>query len=176
MAKPKKEIREILNRYAILILILIPNISLFYFIFKPLTIYLAYFLFSIFFKSAILSNNEILISNIFNIKIIGACIAGSAYFLLTILNLTTPNIKFKTRIKSLLLSFLIFLSLNIIRILLLGIMFVNKSLLLETFHKVFWYLLSTIFVVAIWFIQVKIFNIKKIPIYSDIKTLYKYIK
>ena len=38
--------------------------------------------------------------------------------------------------------------------------------------EVLWYLGSTLFVIGIWFIEVKLFKIKEIPIYSDIKFLY----
>ena len=43
-------------------------------------------------------------------------------------------------------------------------------------HLLFWYLLSTIFVVAIWFLIVKIYKIKEIPIYSDVMLIYSEIK
>ena len=40
-------------------------------------------------------------------------------------------------------------------------------------HKIFWYSLSILFVVGIWFLEVKLFKIKSIPFYSDIISVYK---
>jgi len=55
----------------------------------------------------------------------------------------------------------------------LSIMYVNGSSFFDFTHKIFWYAGSTIFVIAIWFLEVKIFKIKGIPIYDDLKFLYK---
>jgi exosortase/archaeosortase family protein len=162
-------------RYFSLILLAIPNLFIFYFIFTPLTIYPVYFLLGLIY-SVFLSGTTIITAGSFPIEIIRACVAGSAYFLLTILNLTTPNIKFKKRMTILATSFLALLLINIIRIFVLGIMFVEGSANLDVAHKLFWYLGSTLFVVIIWFTQVKIFRIKDTPIYSDIRFLSRQIR
>jgi exosortase/archaeosortase family protein len=107
----------------------------------------------------------------FAIEIIGACIAGSAYSLLLILNLSVPNIKIKQRIKLLLFSFSSLLIINILRIFILSVLFVQGISFFDITHKLFWYAGSTIFVVAIWFTGIKLFKIKEIPFYSDIKYL-----
>jgi len=171
MKKTSKRFIDILIRYSILIILAIPNFWLFYLIFTPLTLYPVYFLLNIFF-SASLTGTTILINN-FPIELIPACIAGAAYYLLLILNLSVPNIKLKKRIKMILLSFSLLLFLNILRIFSLSLIFLSGNSLFDAAHKLFWYLGSTVFVVGIWFIEVKIFKIKKIPIYSDIKFLYK---
>ena len=170
---------KIFIRYLIIILIAIPNLFVFYFIFTPATIYPVFGAFKIFFKEVLLVGNTFQISNEFFIEIINACVAGSAYYLLFILNLSTPKIKIKKRIKMLLFSFAFLLGLNILRILILSLIFVylpSTSNLFDITHKLFWYFGTTIFVVLIWFIEVKTFKIKEIPIYSDIKFLYKEIK
>jgi len=170
---------KIFIRYLIIILIAIPNLFVFYFIFTPATIYPVFGAFKIFFKEVLLVGNTFQISNEFFIEIINACVAGSAYYLLFILNLSTPKIKIKKRIKMLLFSFAFLLGLNILRILILSLIFVylpSTSNLFDITHKLFWYFGTTIFVVLIWFIEVKTFKIKEIPVYSDIKFLYKEIK
>lgn len=161
------KLQNIFLRYIILILVAIPNLYLFYFIFTPLTVYPLYFLLNIFFDTS-LSQNIIQFSNL-SIELIPACIAGAAYYLLLILNLSTPKIKFKKRIKLIFSSFLIFLALNILRIFFLSLLLHSGSVYFDITHKFFWYIISTIFVVGIWFFQVKLYKIRQIPFYSDIK-------
>lgn len=174
MSKISKSIQGIFSiviRYAILIIVAIPNFWLFYFVFTPLTVYPVYFLLNLFFDSSLM-NNVILVGEC-PVEIIRACIAGSAYYLLLILNLSTPNIKFPKRIKIILLAFASFLIINILRIFVLSIIFLEKSSWFDITHKLFWYLGSIVFVIGIWFAEVKLFKIKEIPFYSDIKFLYK---
>ena len=163
---------NILLRYAILILVALPGLLFFYFIFTPLTIYPVYFLLDLFFDAALLSKVYILINDI-PIELISACIAGSAYYLLLVLNLSTPKIKLKTRIYAILFSFAAFLILNILRIFVLSFLAVTGFSYFNVTHTIFWYGFSTIIVIAIWFAEVKIYKIKEIPFYSDIKFLYK---
>lgn len=179
-SKLKKEIKQnkdsflILARYLLLLLAMF-SLPLIYFIFTPLTIYSSAGLLDLIFKDVTISNNIISIDTIARIQIIPACVAGSAYLLLLILNLSTP-MKLKKRIYSIILSFALFFLLNLLRIFFLAILYKDNSPFFEITHKVFWYLLSTLFVIGIWFLIVKIFSIKKIPIYSDIKSLLKNIK
>jgi len=163
---------NIFIRYSVLILIALPGLVIFYFIFTPLTVYPVYFLLGLFFDVVLLSKIHILLNNI-PIELIPACIAGSAYYLLLVLNLSTPKIKLKKRIYAILFSFAAFLILNILRIFILSFLAVTGSSYFNTTHTIFWYGFSTIIVVGIWFAEVKIFKIKKIPFYSDMKFLYK---
>ncbi len=160
---------DIILRYSLLVLIGILGVKFFYFLFSSLTIYPVYFLLKIFFDTS-LTLNVISINNL-PIEIIGPCVAGSAYYLLLILNLTTRRINLEKRIKVLLFSFLSLLIINILRIFLLSILFVSGTSFFDLAHKLFWYLGSIIFVVGIWFISVKLFKIKEIPFYSDITFL-----
>jgi len=161
---------SILLRYFLLVILAVPNLFLFYFIFRPLTLYPVYFLFGLFFNPSLAGN--IIIFKGIAIELINACIAGSAYYLLSILNLSTPKIKLKKRIKMIFLSLGIFLIINILRIFLLGVFFIKGYSFFSIAHELFWYFGSTILVVAIWFAEVKLFKIKEIPIYSDVKFLY----
>ena len=173
MNKTYKQFIDISMRYIILIIIALPNLWLFYLIFTPLTIYPVYFLLNLFFDSSLIGNT-ILVENCFPIELIGACIAGSAYYLLLILNLSTPKIKFPKRFKMMLSSFAFLLIINVLRIFLLSLMFISGSSLFDITHKLFWYVGSVVFVVGIWIAEVKLFNIKEIPFYSDIKFLYNH--
>ena len=163
---------NIFLRYLILILIALPGLLIFYFIFTPLTIYPVYFLLGLFFNVTLLSKIYIIINNI-SIELIPACIAGSAYYLLLVLNLSTPKIKLKKRVYAILFSFAAFLILNILRIFILSLLAVTGFSDFDVTHTIFWYGFSTIIVVGIWFAEVKIYKIKKIPFYSDMKFLYK---
>jgi len=169
--KKKKWFLDLSIRYAILVIIALPGLWIFYSIFTPLTVYPTYLFLSIFYEVSILTGTLLLINREIPIEFIRACIAGSAYYLLMILNLSTPKIKLRKRINMLLLAFAIFLSLNLLRIFLLSFLAISGSSFFDATHRLFWYSMSTIFVVAIWFAEVKLFKIKDIPFYSDIKFL-----
>ena len=150
------------------------TLPLIYKIMLPLTIYPVAGLLKIFYQVSI-QKDIIMIGLQTPIQIISACIAGSAYLLLLILNLSVP-MKTKKRIYSIALSFIILLGLNILRIFILSMLYHNNFRFFDFTHKLFWYALSTIFVIVIWFLIVKIFSIKEIPVYTDIKYLSKNIK
>jgi exosortase/archaeosortase family protein len=167
---------SIFARYFILIITALPNFLIFYLIFTPLTIYPVYFMLDIFFKAS-LSGSFIFIGNYPSpISIIDACVAGAAYYLLLIFNLSVPNIKFYKRVKMVCFAFLSFLIVNILRIVILSSIFVLKPDMFDISHKISWYIGSIVLVVAIWFIEVKMFKIKEIPFYSDVKSISKHIK
>lgn len=173
MKRDVNKITRIILRYSLIFILSISGLFIFYFIFTPLTSYPVYFLFNLVFeKTSLLIMNSspiIVLNTIFLIELIPACIAGSAYFLLLMLNLSTPNIKLKKRIYAIAFSFGIFLLINIIRIFVFGILAYSGYEYFDFTHLFFWYFLSTLFVVGIWFAEVKIFKIKEVPFYSDIK-------
>lgn len=166
-----RKISNLIIRYAILIAVAIPNFWIFYTLFTPLTIYPADFFLGLVYSTTSLNGNLITISDCFPIEIVGACIGASAYYLLLVLNLSTPGIPMRKRTKVLLTSFFAFWILNLARIVFLSVLFASGSPLVETLHKIFWYVFSIFLVVGIWFAEVKIFKIKEIPFYSDIKFL-----
>lgn len=171
MQEIMKQAVYLFTRYIFLLIIAIPNLYLFYLILTPLTLYSSYFLFNLIYDAS-LSNNIINIGCT-SIEIIGACVSGAAYYFLLVLNFSTRDIKPKTRIKMLIFSFGIFFILNIIRIFIIGTMHINFNPNTQIFHKVLWYLGSTIIVVAIWFFNVWFFKIKNMPFYSDLKFLFQ---
>jgi len=171
MNKKDKKVINIFLRYIFLILIALPGFGLLYEIFLPLTKYPVYWFIQIFFDPVMIGNTLTIGPKI--IEIVGACVAGSAYYFLLILNLGTPEIKSSLRIKLIFLSFLGFLIVNIIRIIILSVMYIQNSPIFDFVHKLLWYFGSTILIVLIWFLEVKIFKIEKIPFYSDLKGLYQ---
>ena len=168
----KKEITDLISRYALLILIAIPNLYLFYMIFTPLTINAVYFILNLLGTAYFISNDVLLINKQIFIYLIPACIAASAYYLLVALNLTTP-MKPKTRIKSILFLLVTFLILNIIRITAFTYLAISSFQYFDLAHKATWLVGSTLFVVVLWFVNVRIFKIKTIPVVSDFKAILK---
>jgi hypothetical protein len=70
-------------------------------------------------------------------------------------------------------SFASFLIINILRIFFIGVMFIENFSYAEFAHIFFWYFGSIFMVILIWFVEVKIFRIKDIPFYTDVKYLIK---
>lgn len=178
MVKKKRnkiEFQKLITRYIILLALAIPGLQIFSFIFQPLTSYPVYWLLDLFYEAS-MENFVVSIAECYPIEIVGACVAGSAYMLFLILNLSTPNINVLKRMKLLGIAFGSFLVLNIIRIFILGLLIVNESPSFDFVHSFFWYFVSTVFVAGVWFFEVKRFNIKGIPFYSDVKFLLKKVK
>ncbi len=163
-------------RYLILLVSAIPSFWIFYFLFTPLTVYPVYLILKLFFPVSLLGHVLFIGEYSTPIEIVNACIAGSAYYLLLILNLSIPGIAFRKRIKMILLAFLSFLVVNILRIVILSVIYVMKPSIFDISHKLSWYLGSIILVIGIWFLEVKKFNIEPIPFYSDIKAMSKHLK
>ena len=161
-------------RYIILLGFVL-SLPIIYKVLTPLTLYPVKWLLELIYENIAISKNIISINGTSLVELIPACIAGSAYLLLLILNLSV-SMNVKKRIYSILSSFLILLILNILRIFFLIILYHNESPFFDITHKLFWYGLSTVFVVGIWFLEVKKFSIKETPVYSDIKYFVKEIK
>jgi len=160
----------ILLRYIALLLLAVPNLFLFYFIFTPLTVYPSAFFLSLFYETSLQGNT--IIANQIAIRIVEACVAGSAYFLLLLLNLSVPMHPRK-RIYSIIFSLSLFYIINIIRIFIFSLLLLNHFKYFDITHKFFWYVLSGVIVFLVWFFTIKPYKIKEIPFYTDIKFLYK---
>lgn len=169
---PSSNFFSLLVRYFLIILAAIANLWIFYKIFTPLTVYPVYWILKLFFSSELVNSELILINGTIEIWLIKACVAGAAYYLLFALNLALPNIKFSKRIKMILFAFSLLLVVNIIRIISMSFLYVQGNPLFDIAHLALWYGISIVFVIIIWFSEVKLFEIKDIPIYSDLKLLY----
>ncbi|MBS3091943.1 pacearchaeosortase [Candidatus Pacearchaeota archaeon] len=176
--KVKKASVNVVNlfiRYILLVLFGIGNLFIIYFIFTPLTVYPVYWILDLFYKIIFNPFSKTIFIGNYQIELINACIAGAAYYLLLILNLST-KMNAKQRVYSLSYSIIILLILNILRIVILSMLLLNDSLLFDFTHKLLWYALSIIFVIAIWFSSVYLFKIKNTPIYSDFKDIMKLVR
>ncbi len=153
-----------------LALIIALNYNLFLKILTPLTIYPSY-LFIKLIDSPTLTNNTIIIST-HSLIFTPACIASSAYLLITLLTLLTRKINFKKTIKVLLTGYALILAGNLLRIFILAIILIKiDQNLFHIIHLTFWEFISTIYVALTWIILTKIYKIKTIPVYSDISFL-----
>lgn len=168
--RKNKDIFDIILRYvlAILCILILP---VFYIIFKPLTIWPTYFILHFFYNLQVLGSSLIFSSA--TIEIIDACIAGSAFFLLLALNLITREIKLVKRIYLFIFQAACLLVLNILRLVIIIPLFLQQNPIFDLTHQAFWYVLSIVFVFLIWILGIKIFKIKSIPVYSDIKWLLR---
>jgi len=168
-----KEALFLLLRYFVLVVLGIGlYFKLFYIVFTPLTVYPVYGILSLFFQNANLLPGNLLFFGGVYAQIIAACVAGAAYFLLLILNLTTP-MSWRQRTKSIVFLLFLFLVLNIARILIFAGLLVSGTQYFDEAHMLVWYLGSTVLVVFLWFLNVWLFKIKEIPIYSDFKDLFQ---
>jgi len=163
-----KKISGIFARYISLVLLGFGNLYLFHKLLTPLTVNIISFFLSL------VREVETIGSTIYlrgvTVEIAPACVIGSAFYLLLILIFTTPEIKPFKRIWMTVFAVVLLFVLNIARILLLiGISDLNYF---QLTHWIFWNLISIGFVVGIWFLLVRIFSVKKIPFYSDIKYFY----
>lgn len=171
-----KKVYSLVIRYLFLFIVGL-NIWIFYNAFSSVTIYPVYWILSLFYSTILEGNTIIIQDSIRNIsiEIIDACIAGAAYYLLLVLCLTIP-LKLRKQIKIVLTTFLVFLFINILRILVFSFIAIYNTGLFEVMHMLFWYFISTLIVVFIWFFTVKNYKIKEMPVYDDFKYLFKCIK
>lgn len=176
----KKSTYFVFLRYLVLIILGIPNLYLFYLIFTPLTVGPTFYIFSLIDSASYVldplttANPTIFFKGAFA-SIIPACVAGAAYYLLLILNLTTP-MSLKKRLWSILFLFGVFLIINLGRIVLFGFLLTENFNSFNLAHTATWYFGSTIMVILIWFANVLIFKIKNIPVYTDIKNIISDIR
>ncbi len=192
-------VKSILIRYFILFVLGIGGLFLIYLIITPLTIYPIYFFLDLQ-HGAMLQSSGVsrvcdigrdlqldFISSITCIKttihfkehfatLVPACIAGAAFYLLLILNLTT-QMNLKKRLKSIAFMLFSFLFINIIRIIVFANIYASKGFVFfDMAHRTTWYFGSTVLVALIWFSNIFIFKIKEIPIYSEIKFIWSQFK
>ena len=167
MDKQLKKITGMFSRYFLLLLAGIGNLYIFYKILTPLTVVAVGAILSLF-TEVIVVGNLMLVDGIF-IEIVPACVAGAAFYLLFLLIFSTAEVKPRKRFFALVTAVGTLFFLNVIRIVFLSLI-VDKTYFF-VIHWVLWHVASTVFVVAVWFFIVRIYKIKSIPVYSDVKYL-----
>lgn len=165
-----REASNLALRYCVLIFLGMFNLAIFYFVFTPLTVEGTILALRLFGENATNVGSSIFYHNM-QADLIPACVGGAAYYLLLILNLST-EMKKTQRMKSILFLCATFLIVNIARIVFFLKLSTNAPVYFDAAHLATWYFGSTIFVVLIWFVNVYVFNIEKIPMYSDVKRLF----
>ncbi|MDD2445033.1 MAG: pacearchaeosortase [Candidatus Nanoarchaeia archaeon] len=173
MKKKEKDFYFIFLRYIIILLFGIGNLFVFYFILTPVTTYSVYGILSLYHEVE-LGKSGILFLESFNVGLIDSCIAGGAFYLLFILIMSTGNLNLKRRLTILFYSFLIFLFLNVLRILVLIELYGTNIFIFA--HWFLWNVMSTLFVVGIWFFMVKIYKIKSYPFLTDFYNFLNFVR
>ncbi len=150
------------------------NPFVWYWIFIWPTMLLPYFLLKIFGFEAVLSLSSFTIySGNYALEFIEACVASSAYFLLSLLILTTKDIGWKKMLKMFFVGGFLILVMNILRVMIIIIVLLTLGgNWFNIIHLTFWKLISTLYVFLVWILLIRWYKIKNIPIYSDIKYLY----
>lgn len=159
-----------LTRYISALLISINGLFIIYFIMGPITYFLSLWALSLLGSTQGYFLENLIIFNGVGIELVEACIAGAAHYLLIFLNLSIP-MKAEKRLKTLSFSIVLFLLINVIRIVIFSILAANGSSYFDSLHLLFWYTLSIVMVMGVWFSTVRIFKIEEIPIYTDFKRL-----
>jgi exosortase/archaeosortase family protein len=167
-SKVQKGIFSIFVRYLLILILGLFNLRLFYFIFKPLTVYGSYYLLRIFTSASVVGN--VIVARGGNFEIVNACVVGAAYYLLLILFLSFQRVNLKTRVYALLGSFGLIYLFNVARIVFLISIF--GSFYFDSVHWIFWNVLSTVFVVGIFLFVVWISKIREIPFVGDVGYLW----
>jgi len=164
----QKYFKELIIR---LLLCFVP-ISVFSLIFTPLTIYGSYFISKLFFNITL--NGNVLFVNGFPFRIIEACVASAAYYFLWLLCFLTKDIKWAVRGKIIIYGFGLIFLMNIFRIWLLIFIAMNFGFRwFNVVHLAFWNFVTGVYVAFVWIFLVWHFKIIDIPIYSDIKHIYR---
>ena len=141
--------------------------AILYIIFTPLTVSPVYWLLKKIYADTVLLGTTTLYFQDNYANIVEACVAGAAYYLLLILNLTTPMP---------LLILVVFLVFNILRIVIFARLLVTGADYFDTAHQITWYFGSTVLVIIVWFVNVLLLDIRTIPIYTDVKSLVREIR
>ena len=166
-----KYVKDLAVRISIAILLLIIPFNIFYFLLSQATLQSSLpFLYLLGYSISVEGYTLLIDSHI--LKFVPACVATSAYYLLTLLVLLTKDIKLKDRFCLVLYgSFLIFL-MNIIRIdILLYVLIEFGKNWFDKIHIFFWHLISSVYVALVWIFLAYKFKVKSIPVYSDFKFL-----
>lgn len=167
---------KLMLRLGILLAIFLLPINIFHIIFSKATLILSYNLLNVLGLNPALRPESIIIDN-FNLLFVPACVATSAYYLLTALILLTKNIPLKKIFMLFAFGSLLLLIMNVIRIdILIVILLEYGTNYFETIHLFAWKILSSILVAAVWILMTYLLKIKSIPVYSDFMHLIHNIK
>ncbi len=152
------------------ILLCFVPVSVFFVLMLPLTVK-GTALFLLGYDPIVMSDSIFIRGHIF--EFVEACIATASYYLLWVLTLLTKDLSVLTRVKMIVTGFALFLAMNIIRIVILIIVALNNQAVFDWVHLIFWKFISGVYVAGVWFFLVYIFKVKSIPLYDELKFLWK---
>ncbi len=156
---------DIFVRYILVFIFGLGNLFIFYFLLTPITINAIYFILGLF--GNVVLESGVFYFNGFDFNLIEACVAASAYYLLFVLIMIVKDLNWKKRVFMILSGFGMLFILNIVRILVLVGMY--WSVYFDAVHWWLWHVFSILFVVGIWFLLIKLFNVKSTPFWDDFK-------
>jgi len=165
--RDKKDLIDLVVRYLLIVVLGLGDLFIFYYLFGPLTIKAVISIVSLY-SHVLVMQNDIVVNGVL-FTFVGACIGGSAYYLLFILALSTRNVRVIDRVKAVLLSFFFLYIFNVFRIVFM--IAISKQLYFDFVHWFLWYFIATAFVILDWFFISWIFGIRSVPIYSDVRYL-----
>ena len=166
--------KRLLIRIIILILITL-FFNWFYKLFYPPTIGISYVILKLFLTDLQINFAErfLYVGCGGKLMFTAACIAGSAYYLWSLLVLSMKDLG-KKAWKLWLYGVLLILGMNILRIIILILVLVNLgSNWFDLIHLAFWRFVAGIYVALVWIFLVNKLKIKSIPVYSDVKELLR---
>lgn len=171
IGKKMREIKDLSIRIITAILLLTFPINIFYVLFSKITLFSSLpFLYLLGYSFNV--KGYVLFLEGQSLEFVSACVATSAYYLLTLLVLLTKDVKFKDRVSMMLSGYFLILLMNVIRIdVLLYFLVELGENWFESFHIIFWHFVSSIYVAAVWVFLTYKFKIKSVPVYSDFKFL-----
>ena len=113
----------------------------------------------------------------FQSRIVEACVAGFAFYLIWVLMLLTKDVRLRDRVGIFVLGMVLMFSMNVIRILILIGIYINLGVdAFNSVHFLFWQVFSGVYVAIVWISLVSMFKLKGVPAWEDIKTLWGMIR
>ncbi len=167
---------SLIIRVAIGLALLLIPINIFKIMFEAITLSLTYSLLKLADTGAVIGSygvrNAIDILGGYTVRIVEYCVTASAYYLYTLFVILVYDVSITKRIMLLVLGYFAIFVMNIMRILVLVIMLVDKGPeYFSTAHDLLGVALSIFYVIVIWILFSVAMGIKQIPIITDVRIL-----
>ena len=166
------KIPDILVRYILIIIFAWGPFAILYYLLTIPTIEVLTFVLKYFYEIVRVGN--LVYVDGFIVEVALRCVSATAYFLLLFLVLSTAQLTVTKRLKALIIGFSTLFILNIGRMFFLIFILSNfGKYIFSIAHFMLEYFFSIYLVIGIWLGIVWVLKIKTIPIYSDVKALYR---
>ncbi|MGK0209546.1 MAG: exosortase/archaeosortase family protein [Patescibacteria group bacterium] len=178
MKKVDVRLLDIVVRYVLIFVLGLFDLFIFYFVFTPLTIDFVGLVLGLFVSYELIGElgNVFFVSGI-EFVVVRACVAGAAYYLLCILVLGMPGLDWGKRAKALLYSFGLFYGINVVRIVMMILLYVYWGAgAFEIVHMFLWYGMSILIVAGVWFFVSSKMGLKGRPVVDDLRFVWKQVR